>query len=214
VVGRPISAWYARRVVSADRDPATQRATNVLCDGGPGQAPVACAAAPYVFIGTPTPKLSGAVANTVTLFNRLRLYALVDFKRGHRKFNADEIIRCTGLLGAGMCEANFYPERYAPIYLAETVGTALQTGLLGQYIQDASFAKLREVSASYTVPERWVWGASAATITIAARELHTWTKYRGLDPENNVGNSGILVSQDQAITPPLTRLIATLNLRF
>jgi TonB-linked SusC/RagA family outer membrane protein len=214
VVGRPIQAWYARRVVSADRDPATQGAANVLCDGGPGQAPVACGTAPFVFIGTPTPKVSGAVANTVTLFNRLRLYALVDFKRGHRKFNADELIRCTGLLGARLCEANFYPQQYSPIYLAETVGTALQSGLIGQYVQDASFAKLREVSATYTVPERWVWGASAATITIAARELHTWTNYRSLDPENGVNNSASTQSQDQAITPPLTRLIATLNLRF
>jgi hypothetical protein len=214
VVGRPISGWYARRVVSADRDPTTQRATNVRCDGGPGQAPVACATAPFVFIGTPTPKLSGAVANTVTLFNRLRLYALVDFKRGHRKFNADEAIRCTGFIGAALCEANFYPERFSPVYLGELVGTAVPTGLLGQFIQDASFAKLREVSASYTVPERFIWGASAATITLAARELHTWTKYRSLDPESNVSNSGTLISQDQAITPPLTRLIATLNLRF
>jgi TonB-linked SusC/RagA family outer membrane protein len=214
VVGRPIQAWYARRVVSADRDPATNRATNVLCDGGPGAAPVACASAPFVFIGTPTPKVTGAVANTFTLFQRLRLYALVDFKRGHRKFNADELIRCSGLLGVGMCEANFYPERYSPMYLAYAVGTALPTGTIAEYIQDASFAKLREVSASYTVPERFVWGASGATITIAARELHTWTNYRSLDPENNVGNSALFTSQDQAITPPLTRLIATLNLRF
>jgi TonB-linked SusC/RagA family outer membrane protein len=214
VVGRPIQAWYARRVVSADRDPATNRATNVLCEGEPGQAPVACASAPFVFIGTPTPKVTGAVSNTLTLFQRLRLYALVDFKRGHRKFNADELIRCSGLLGVGMCEANFYPERYSPMYLAYAVGTALPTGTIAEYIQDASFAKLREVSASYTVPERFVWGASGATITIAARELHTWTNYRSLDPENNVGNSATFTSQDQAVTPPLTRLIATLNLRF
>ena len=214
VVGRPIMAWYARRVVSADRDPATNRATNVLCEGNPGQGPVACSSAPFVFIGTPTPKVTGAVSNTLTLFERLRLYALVDFKRGHRKFNADELIRCSGLLGVGMCEANFYPERYSPMYLAYAVGTALPSGTIAEYIQDASFAKLREVSASYTVPERFVWGASGATITVAARELHTWTKYRSLDPENNVGNSSLFTSQDQAITPPLTRLIATLNLRF
>ena len=75
--------------------------------------------------------------------------------------------------------------------------------------------KLREVSASYTVPERWVWGASAATISIAARELHTWTDYRGLDPEvNSAGAAGTASLQDQAVTPPLSRLIATINLRF
>jgi TonB-linked SusC/RagA family outer membrane protein len=213
-VGYPINGIFAKRVVSADRDPATQRATNVLCDGGPGQAPIACAQAPFLFIGTPTPKWSGAVANTVTLFSRLRLYALLDFKGGHRLFNNNEILRCTGALGAGLCEANYFPERYSPVYLAATVGNASAQGIVDQYYQSGSFVKLREVSASYTVPPRWVWGASAATVSIAARELHTWTDYRGLDPEVNSAGAASAFLQDQAVTPPLSRLIATINLRF
>jgi TonB-linked SusC/RagA family outer membrane protein len=217
-VGYPIGGIYSKRVVSADRDPVTQRATNVLCDGGPGQPPIACAQAPFRFIGTPTPKLSGAVSNTLTLFSRLRLYALFDFKRGHILFNNNESLRCTGALGAGLCEANYYPERFSPIYLAEAVGTASAAGILDQYIQSGSFVKLREVSATYTVPERYVWGASGATVSLAARELHTWTDYRGLDPEvnsaaNAAGATGAAI-QDQAVTPPLTRLIATISLRF
>jgi hypothetical protein len=217
-VGYPISGIYSKRVVSADRDPVTQRATNVLCDGGPGQPPVACAQAPFLFIGTPTPKVSGAVSNTVTLYNRLRLYAQFDFKRGHLVSNNNESLRCTGALGAGLCEANHYPERFSPVYLAETVGNAAALGILHQYFQSGSFVKLREVSAAYTVPARWVWGASGATISVAARELHTWTDYRGLDPEvnsaaNAAGAAGA-ATQDQAVTPPLTRLIATISLRF
>lgn len=216
VVGYPILAAFAKRVVSADRDPTTLRATNVLCDGGPGQPPIACAQAPFLFVGTPTPKWSGAIANTVTLFNRLRLYALMDFKGGHVLFNNNEILRCTGALGAGLCEANYYPERYSPVYLAETVGNASAQGITHQYYQSGSFLKLREISASYTVPQRWVWGASAATISLAARELHTWTDYRGLDPEVNSSQAGTGSPnlQDQAVTPPLSRLIATINLRF
>jgi TonB-linked SusC/RagA family outer membrane protein len=213
-VGYPISGIYSKRVVSADRDPVTQRATNVLCDGGPGQPAVACAQAPFLFIGTPTPKWSGAIANTVTLFNRLRLYALLDFKGGHVLFNNNESLRCTSALGRGLCEANYYPERYSPVYLAEAVGTASAQGILHQYIQSGSFLKLREISASYTVPERWVWGASAATISLAARELATWTDYRGLDPEVNSAGAATATLQDQAVTPPLSRLIATINLRF
>jgi TonB-linked SusC/RagA family outer membrane protein len=213
-VGHPIAGIFSKRVVSADRDPATQRATNVLCDGGPGQPPVACAQAPFLYMGTPTPKWSGAIANTVTLFSRLRLYALLDFKGGHVLFNNNESLRCTGALGAGLCEANYYPERYSPVYLAEAVGTAPAQGILHQYIQSGSFVKLREVSASYTVPPRWVRGASAATISIAARELHTWTDYRGLDPEVNSAGAATATLQDQAVTPPLTRLIATINLTF
>jgi TonB-linked SusC/RagA family outer membrane protein len=216
-VGYPIGAIFTRRVVSADRNPTTGGATNVMCDGGPGAAPVACnAQAPFVFIGTPTPKLTGAVTNTVTIMNRLRLYALVDFKRGHRMYNATENIRCGGLIGAPLCHANYFPEQYSPIYLAETATTAIQLGMIDQFFQDASFVKLREVSGTFTFPEKWLWGGlSRASLTLAARELALWSDYNGPDPEVNrydIASSTAL--QDQAIVPPLSRLIATLNVRF
>ena len=60
-----------------------------------------------------------------------------------------------------------------------------QNNYVDQYYQDASFIKLREVSATYTIPERGLRG-TRASFTLAARELHTWTKFRGLDPEGHV----------------------------
>jgi TonB-linked SusC/RagA family outer membrane protein len=213
-VGYPIQGIFSKRVVSADRDATTGFATNVLCDGGAGQPAVACATAPFLFIGTPTPKMSGAIGNTVTLFNNLRLYGLVDFKRGHRVFNQNDILRCTGALGAGMCEANFFPERYSPVYLAEIVGNAAAQGIIDQHFENASFVKLRELSAAYTVPPRFTRGVSRATISLAARELYTWTKFRSIDPEVNVNGSASALTGNQAGTPPLTRIIASLNLTF
>jgi TonB-linked SusC/RagA family outer membrane protein len=217
IVGYPIGGYFAKRVVSADRDPTTHLATNVLCDGGPGQAPVPCATAPLVFIGTPTPKATGAIGNTVTLFQRLRLYALVDFKRGHRLFNGVEQLRCDGAIGVGLCDANYHPERYSPLYLAELSATDNAAGLNDVFIQDASFVKLREVSASYTLPENWLRraGISRAVITLAARELHTWTRYRGVDPEVNAVNSATSATAlDQGLIPPLSQAVATINLTF
>ncbi len=52
--GYPIGGWFTKRVVSADRNPTTNLATNVMCDNGEG-APVACASAPFLFMGTTTP---------------------------------------------------------------------------------------------------------------------------------------------------------------
>jgi hypothetical protein len=68
--------------------------------------------------------------------------------------------------------------------------------------------KLREVSATYTIPQQWVRGISEASFTLAARELHTWTKWPGLDPEGFVGTN------DQAVTPPLNRILATINIKW
>ena len=114
--------------------------------------------------------------------------ALVDFRRGNRVQNAVEQLRCTGALGGGLCEANYYPEKYSPVYLAEVATTAPGSSMIDQYWQDGGFAKLRSVSATYTIPERFTGGASRASLTLAARELHTWTKYKGVDPEVNANN--------------------------
>ncbi|MGI8547704.1 MAG: hypothetical protein ACR2M1_10270, partial [Gemmatimonadaceae bacterium] len=215
VVGGPIGGIYSKRVVSADRDATTGFATNVLCDGGPGKAPVACAQAPIVFIGTPTPKTTGSVANTITLFNRLRLYGLVDFKRGYRVQNNNDEIRCGALVGLAFCRENYFPQEFSPVRLAEANGPAIAQGIIDQFYEDGSFAKLREVSATYTLPESFLRGFSRASITIAGRDLHTWTNYTGLDPEVNANNASTsFFSFTQAVTPPLSRFIATLNLTF
>ncbi len=215
VVGYPIGGIFTRRVVSADRDATTGAATSVLCDGGAGKAPVACASAPFVFIGTPTPKLNGAVSSTLTLFNNVRLYGLMDFKRGNRLQNSNELLRCTGATGALLCRANYYPGEFAPVYLAERVTTASALGITDQYYQNASFVKLRELSLSYTIPASLARGYRFASITVTGRDLALWTKYAGIDPEvnnNNIATSSAI--SDQAAMPPLSRFLVTLNLRF
>ena len=206
-VGYPIGGIFVRRVVSADRDPTTGLATNVLCDGGPGNDPVTCAGAPFLYIGTTTPKQSGSITNTVTFRNRVRLYALVDFQRGNLLWNANDFLRCAGVFGAPLCHANYYPEQYDPRYLATASIAALQQGLFEPTYQDASYFKLREVSATYMLPEKWLRGLSGASLTIAARELATWTDYEGIDPDFSGDN-------EQARLPQLSRLTAILNIRF
>jgi hypothetical protein len=213
VVGNPIESYFSRKVVSATLDPSTGQAINVLCDGGKGAAPVDCATAPFVFIGSAVPTSTGSVANTFTLFKKLRLYALVDFKRGNRLANAVDQLRCQGLLGIGLCDINYHPTKYSAVQVAEANIGAYVNQAVDQYFQDASFVKLREVSATYSLPDRLIPGVRHASFTLAARELHIWTKYTGPDPEVNQVPTG-LIAQDQAVLPPLSRFIATLNLTF
>ena len=213
IVGYPIGGIWTKRVVSADRDATTNLATNVLCDGGAGKPSIACAQAPFVFIGTPTPKLSGALGTTVSIGERLRLYALGDFRRGNRVQNAIEQLRCTGGVGAQLCRANYFPLEYSPVYLAGTVATAPAQGITSEYYQDASFAKLREVSLTYTLPSSWL--KARTSVTMSGRNLMTWTKYRGLDPEANANNAGTTTQPlDQAVTPPLRLFTATINIAW
>ena len=210
-VGYPISGFWSRRVVSADRDPTTHAISNILCDGGPGNAPVACSQAPAIYLGPSSPTLTAAVFTSITIARRLTLYGLIDFHDGHKRYNVAEWGRCGAVVP--VCEALYRPENYSTEYLAGISAVARSNAVDGAFIQDASFAKLREISATYRIPEQWLGrvGMSGASLTLAGRNLATWTDYRGLDPEAHTpGTSG----QDQAVTPQLTQLVATFNFTF
>ena len=213
VVGYPIGGMWTKRVASADRDATTNLATNVLCDGGAGKPAVACAQAPFQYLGTPTPKLTAALSTTINIGERLRLYALGDARRGNRVHNFIEQLRCTGGAGAQFCRANYFPLEASPAYLAGAVPTAPSQGLTAEYFQDASFDKLRELSITYTLPASFL--QSRASVTLAGRNLMTWTKYRGLDPEANANNAGTTTQAlDQAVTPPLRLFTSTINIAW
>ena len=207
VVGFPISGYWSPRVVSADRDPTTHAITNILCDGGVGNAPVACSAAPYQFIGTQTPKVTGALSSTVTLWDRLTLYGLVDFKRGHTLFNANEYLRCGAV--APLCDAIYNRAAYDTHLLASIAPSSIAL-VLEPFMEKASFFRLSELSVAYSLPSQWVRGigASGARVSLAGRNLHTWTSYRGIDPESRAG------ATDQALIPPLQRFVLTFHLAF
>ena len=216
VKGYPIGGMWAKRVTSARLNAATGRAVDILCDGGPAAQPMPCAAAPVVFMGTITPKVTGAVSTSLTLGKRLSLYGLVDFKRGHKMLNTDETIRCAIFV---QCEVNVRPENYDPKYVANAQnGSALI--IVDQFIDDASFAMLREVSASYTPagslgalsPEpraprsRWRVATSTAGPAIPGSIRRAERSRRAANPYQN--------AFDQAVTPTLAQFIATLNLTF
>ncbi len=221
VEGYPIGGYWAKRVTSATLTGTGPSATltNVQCDNsGPFRSPAAgdeapCGAVttPVVFLGTITPKFTGGLTGTVTIRNNFRLYGLVDWKRGHKMLDTDGVLRCAIFL---VCDAAVRPENYSPQFVGNVrLGSALV--IVDQFVRDASFARLREVSASYTIPERFARRARAsrALLTIAGRNLHTWTDYPGLDPESR---SAIAINStfDQAVTPTLAQFITTLTLTF
>jgi TonB-linked SusC/RagA family outer membrane protein len=216
VEGYPIAGFWTKRIASATRDPATHAISNILCVPGPsGGAPVPCANALPIFVGTQTPKVMGSVTNTFSIGQRLTLYGMVDFKRGYKLLNSNEANRCA----FGVCEARHFPERYSTEYLAGIAQSSTTAGVLDQFIQDASFVKLREISATYRLPEQWVSraGITTAGLTVAARNLATWTDFRGPDPE--VRYTGIPPAQgsfpqDQGLLPALTQFVVSLNLGF
>ncbi len=88
----------------------------------------------------------------------------------------------------------------------------------GVYIEDASFLKLREVSVYYELPKSVVsqlGPLSSGTVSLSGRNLVTFTKYSGLDPEvSNFGNQPIARNIDVAPYPPSRSFWLSLSAGF
>ncbi len=222
-VGYPVGSWFQKRVVSAqfdaNRNAIISGPNGALCDNGSGGA-MPCAGAdgvygnsddaPNVYLGRTLPNVEGAFSPSVTI-DRVQVSGLLDFKTGYKKLNGNTRVRCALFF---RCAENFAPFRTDPIRQAE-----IQLGIPDFYINDASFLKLREVSVSYTVPDvaAKAIGASRATVTVAGRNLFTWTRYPGLEPEAMfLGGTrgGNFSAWEQADLPQLAQWIVTVNLGY
>jgi TonB-linked SusC/RagA family outer membrane protein len=208
--GYPVGAWFLKRIVSADIDP-SGTAINIMCDDGAG-GQIDCANAPAVYLGSSVPNKQGSFSSTFTLWNHLRLYGIVDYQLGKTTMDGNLRIRCYFDLG-GQCRDAVDPTHGNPIVVA-----GRQEGMPFYLISNSGFFRLREVTASYSLPDDLAarLRATSASITVAARNLHTWTSYKGLDPENSFisGSRGTSVSWDQTATPALSSFLVALNLTF
>jgi hypothetical protein len=90
------------------------------------------------------------------------------------------------------------------------------TGIDEQCVEDGSFVKLREISVGYQFDNAWVTrglGLSTVDVRVAGRNLKTWTKYTGLDPETNLGGSISRVGGADYFNLPQSRsLVLTVGL--
>jgi hypothetical protein len=107
---------------------------------------------------------------TVTVMDRLRLYARVDGNGGH--YQSDTEVRALHNQGSTLGVINKDP--LLTVYRAIEADARARTG--------ASFLRLREVSATYTMQPSIVrrFGASNASISVAGRNLSMlWTAQDG-----------------------------------
>jgi outer membrane receptor protein involved in Fe transport len=88
------------------------------------------------------------------------------------------------------------------------------------WVENTGFVKIREMTLGYDLPSamasRLFQGhAQNARIEISGRNLKTWTKYTGLDPEvSNFGNQPLGRFQDVTPYPPSRAWYLTINTTF
>ena len=184
------------------------------------------------FAGNILPTFEGNISTNVTLFNRIRLFGLLDRKSGHKVRNFTDFFRETQLVRSDnrldpdklpleerLCRFG-NPNAGSPAFVTEGLVSPSVSKTVNDvqecYIQDASFWRLRELSATYTLASSLAGrlGMKAASITLAGQNLAIWTPYEGFDPEV-VSAAAAQFNRDDFLTvPPSRRFVIRVQLTY
>ncbi|HEX5727455.1 MAG TPA: SusC/RagA family TonB-linked outer membrane protein [Longimicrobiaceae bacterium] len=217
--GYPAGSYFSRRIVSYQdlngdgvisrvNCPTYGGVANPAVPGGPACEIVLSDTAEY--LGQALPPRSLTLAPVLTLWDRVRIAALFDHRGGNVQYNSSEEFRC-GVLS----NCRGIHDRDAPL-AEQAAAMARLMGSYDGYVQDASFWKWRELSLTLGAPQRLArrFGASELSLTLAGRNLKTWTDYGGVDPEVNSLANGNFGTADFDAQPPVRTWSARFNLSF
>ncbi|MGQ0715436.1 MAG: SusC/RagA family TonB-linked outer membrane protein [Gemmatimonadaceae bacterium] len=163
--------------------------------GMPGEVPIAyvnAARETQHKIGNVNPDFAFGLANNIR-FKGFNVYALFDGQQGGDIYNFTKQWMFQDFRH-GSQDQSGVPEdqRIALPFFS----SGLYNGLVANdyFVEDGSYVKLRELSASYTFgrdmlarigADRY---ANAVKVALIGRNLYTWTDYSGFDPEVTSGN--------------------------
>jgi hypothetical protein len=162
-------------------------------------------------MGSPFPVVEFNITPSLQLGRIVRITATFDHRGGQKLYNLTGVYRNSIFLNGAAVQqptsANLFQQAAAQ---------AATFGYNGGYIEDASFTKFRELTLSLLLPQRFAarFNAAAATLTLAGRNLHTWTKYSGIDPELNAAAQDNFATADFLTFPQVRFFTARLALAF
>lgn len=150
-----------------------------------------------VKVGSSLPKLSGGFQSDLSWKN-LSLSMLFSYAIGGKLYNNDKIsmMSVKGGNGSSMSEDmlnRWTPEnRYTDIPRLSYDQTSYFTSSSSRWLVNRSFLRLKTVTLSYTLPQRWIHFATLkdASIFIQGENLLTFSHQQGLDPEQPI--SGVV----------------------
>jgi hypothetical protein len=210
IAGHPINEqWYRPYTYHDDNGDGVLQKNEVHVDSG------------MVSFGYRVPRDIFSVQNGFDLFSRrVRLNALFDYKGGSSILDGANNFQCnTGPFACRDTQDPTAPLDRQAAAIAKTYGTVIGGTTYktsAGYFVNNQFWKFRELSAVVSLPERLtrlVNASSGSTIVLGARNLHTWSPFTGVDPEQNYGVSNE-VQQDFNTSPPPTYFTFRLNLKY
>jgi hypothetical protein len=156
--------------------------------------------------GKPTPDWQGAFGANITLWQNVQVNTLFEYKTGNFTISnlTDAFRQANASIGRNFREAaevesallnpnSDEQQRFdaAMAWATELRALTPYDGLNQQ--EDGKFLRWRELGVTYSAPSSFAsrLGLSNMAFSVAARNLHIWTPYSGIDPEQNgIGRCG------------------------
>jgi outer membrane receptor protein involved in Fe transport len=172
------------------------------------------------FWGYSFPRDIFSIQNGIDLFSRrVRINAMFDYKGGWSLQDGGNNFQCnTTPFACYEVQSPSTPLWMQARNVAKDYGTVVSgtTYKTSQgYLMSGQFWKFRELSAAAQVPERLLRLAHARTgssFVVGIRNLHTWTSYTGLDPEEHDAPNDNQSNFQSA--PPPTYFTFRVNLKY
>ncbi|MEO9021396.1 MAG: SusC/RagA family TonB-linked outer membrane protein [Ginsengibacter sp.] len=200
--------------------------------------PVRARASDKKIVGNSMPKWIGSISNTIS-YKNFGLSFLIDTHQGLKKYNQlDNFMSAFGIAKytENRDQTIVFPGVHAdgtpnttPVYLGQGVGPdgvdygdgyyrKIYRGVTENFVQDASWVRLRSVSLSYSLPESWLKRSFVKNLALSFTGNNLWisTPYNGFDPEASDVISGNLTASSQAgfTYPQLRSYLFSINVTF
>lgn len=159
-------------------------------------------------IGDPNPDWVGSLINEVSVGKHFSFRAQLDASIGGDVFNFTKRVGDRDLYG-GL--KGYEPELRGEVPKGTS---AALFSIFENWIEDGSFVKLREVSASYSFKPKFL-PTGSMRFSLAGRNLFSIDKYSGYDPEINAAGQSSAVRGFDFVEVPIPRqIVLGFNLTF
>jgi hypothetical protein len=151
-------------------------------------------------IGDPNPDWTGSFINAVSVGKNWNFRAQLDVSYGGDIFNFTERLGSLSAFGTLETYERELEGDLPPGYNGRVFG------IFENWIEDGSYLKLRELSASYTLFPESI-GLRSIRFSVIGRNLFSVDEYNGYDPETNVGGQRTAVRGFDFVQVPIPRSV-------
>jgi TonB-linked SusC/RagA family outer membrane protein len=162
-------------------------------------------------LGNPNPKWTGSLTSNMS-YKKVSLYALFDIAQGFDVYNWNRIT--SNNVGWGPLADKELRGEVPRGMVAAVAGGINGQRIQEEHIEDGSYVKLREVALTYDFGKiNKVF--DNLNVSIIGRNLISWDKYQGFDPETNSAGQSDKVRGDDFGNVPIPRTLSVkLGVRF